>query len=314
MTIQNNYPKISVVIPTFKRSNIITRSVKSVLNQSYQDFEIIIVNDGFKDNTEEILNGFNDKRIIYLEHEQNLGQSAARNTGIRAAKGQYIAFQDSDDEWLPEKLAKQMEVFENASSKVGVVYTERWSTNDNINFHIPQPQINLKVNYFRKILLQSSLITPQSAIVLADCFKKVGFFDESLHHLEDWDLWIRISKYYDFIFINEPLVKVYHDGDNISDNQDNLIKALESILSKHLDEFKGGGSIILANQYYYLGNLLCRNGNFDRGRKYLFKATVTNPLNLKYLLTTLFSFLELNDYKRFDRFKKIILLQKNDDI
>jgi len=312
MIIPGEIPKVSVVIPTFKRSHIISRSVQSVLNQSYRDFEIIVVNDGFKDNTEEVLKSFNDKRIKYLEHDQNMGQSAARNTGIKAARGQYIAFQDSDDEWLPEKLAKQMRVFETSSPHVGVVYTQRWSTADNINFHIPFSKTNIKVDSFRKNLLQRSLITPQSAMVLADCFKKAGFFDESLHHLEDWELWIRISKYYEFKFLNEPLVKVYHENDNISGNQDNLIKAMESILSKHFENFKGAGKRILAMQYYSLGNLLCRNGDFSRGRKYLLQAIRTNPFNLKYFLTILVSFLELKDYNCFDRLKKVVLLQKSE--
>lgn len=97
-------PTVSVVIPTYNRAHLVGRAIQSVLNQTYQDFEIIVVDDGSTDNTEEVVKSFNDPRIRYIRHDQNRGGSAARNTGIKMARGEYIAFQDSDDEWLPEKL------------------------------------------------------------------------------------------------------------------------------------------------------------------------------------------------------------------
>jgi glycosyltransferase involved in cell wall biosynthesis len=107
---ENSSIAVSVVIPTYNRASLLGRAIKSVLEQTYQDFEIIVVDDASTDNTEEVVRNLRDRRIRYLRHEKNRGGSAARNTGIRAAWGQYIAFQDSDDEWLPEKLKKQMEV------------------------------------------------------------------------------------------------------------------------------------------------------------------------------------------------------------
>jgi len=116
-------PIVSVIIPTYIRAHVLAKAIQSLLNQTYQDFEIIVVDDGSIDNTEEVVKSFNDPRIRYIRHKENCGGSAARNTGIRAAYGECIAFQDSDDEWLPEKLEKQMQVFENAPAEVGVVYT-----------------------------------------------------------------------------------------------------------------------------------------------------------------------------------------------
>ena len=107
-------PTVSIIIPTYNRAHLIGRAIQSVLNQTYQNFEIIVVDDGSTDNTEEMIKEFqkHDKRIKYIRHEKNRGGAAARNTGIKVARGEYIAFQDSDDEWLPEKLEKQMDVFQ----------------------------------------------------------------------------------------------------------------------------------------------------------------------------------------------------------
>lgn len=117
-----NKPTVSIIIPTYNRRQSIGRFIKSVLNQTYRDFELIIVDDGSTDNTRELVAGFNNERIRYVRHEENKGEAAARNTGIKAARGEYIASHDSDDEWLHEKLAKQIRAFENCSPEIGVVY------------------------------------------------------------------------------------------------------------------------------------------------------------------------------------------------
>src|SRR4030042_5052103 len=105
-------PTVSIIIPTYNRAHLVMRAINSVLDQSFQDFEIIIVDDASRDNTEKMVSGIRDKRIFYIRHEKNRGGSAARNTGIKQARGEYIAFLDSDDEWLPEKLEKQLKVLE----------------------------------------------------------------------------------------------------------------------------------------------------------------------------------------------------------
>lgn len=103
-------PKVSVIIPAYNQANFIDKAIESVLRQTYQDFEIIIINDGSKDNTEEIVKNYSDFRIRYIYHENNMGVSEARNTGIRASRGDYIALLDSDDEFLSERLGKQIQL------------------------------------------------------------------------------------------------------------------------------------------------------------------------------------------------------------
>jgi glycosyltransferase involved in cell wall biosynthesis len=119
-------PEVSVVIPTYNRAKVLSRAVKSVLNQGYRDFEIIVVDDGSTDNTEQVVGAFDKQQVKYVRHEKNMGPAAARNTGIGHANGKYIAFQDSDDEWFPQKLGRQVEILETASDRVGGVYTGFW--------------------------------------------------------------------------------------------------------------------------------------------------------------------------------------------
>src|ERR1017187_7936626 len=105
-------PTVSVVIPTYNRARILPRAVKSVVSQTLEDWELLVVDDGSADDTEQVVAAFGDSRIHYIRHERNRGQSAAQNTGIRASRGTYVAFLDSDDEWLPEKLAKVVDCFQ----------------------------------------------------------------------------------------------------------------------------------------------------------------------------------------------------------
>ena len=116
-------PKVSVIIPTYNRAELLKVAIASVLSQTYKDFEIIVIDDASHDNTQELLTSLKDKRIRYIRHETNKRISAARNTGIVNSHGNYIAFLDDDDEWLPEKLQLQVDFLENSPPIIGVVYT-----------------------------------------------------------------------------------------------------------------------------------------------------------------------------------------------
>ena len=169
-----NKPTVSIIIPTYNREQLIARSIKSVLNQTYQDFEIIIVDDASTDNTEEVISNFNDKRIRYIRHEKNKGAAAARNTGIRAARCDYIAYQDSDDEWLPEKLARQMELLEDASPQVGVIYTGFWKTENHRRTYIPFSWVSQKNGDIHKELLKGNFIGSPVVLTKKECFRQGG--------------------------------------------------------------------------------------------------------------------------------------------
>ena len=300
-------PKVSVIIPTYNRAHLLPRAVKSVLNQTYQGFEIIVVDDGSSDNTEEVVKEVQrqDKRIRYIKLQKNKGGAAARNVGIQASKGEYIAFQDSDDEWFPEKLEKQMKVFATAPAKVGVVYTGFWRIENNKKIYIPSSLVTQKEGNIHKELLKGNFVTTQSIAIRKECFKKVGMFDENLPRLQDWELVIRLSKYYDFKCIDEPLLTSSFTPDSISANQDALIKACELILEKHYEQFKRYKGL-LARQEYSLGSLLCQRGKFNQGRNYLLRVVSSYPLNIKYLVAAFVSLFGERAYVKVVRLKRKI--------
>ena len=284
-------PTVSVIIPTYNRAHLIGRAIKSVLNQTYQDFELIIVDDGSTDNIEDIIRQFQekDKRIKYIKHDKNKGASAARNTGIKNSKGKYIAFQDSDDEWFPNKLEKQMKIFKKESPNLGIVYTGFYRIKDSEKKYIPSHEIVKKEGSIYEELLKGNFITTQSILVRKECFKKVGIFDENLPRLQDWELVMRLSKYYDFECIDEPLLISYYTSDSITANHKALIEALELILTKHYKNFNNYKEI-LSRHYFSLGSILYLDGDLINGRRYFIKAIKKYPLNIKYLLSYLVSF------------------------
>jgi len=294
---------VSIIIPTYNCARLIGRAIESVLNQTYRDFELIIVDDSSTDNTDKIVKKFQeqDKRVKYIRHDKNKGGSAARNTGIKVARGEYIAFQDSDDEWLPEKLKKQMEVFKNTSSKVGIIYTGFWRIKDNEKTYIPQSWVKQKDGNIYFELLKGNFVGTPTILIKKKCFKKVGIFDENLPRLQDWELVIRLSKYYNFKCIDEPLLVSYYTSDSISANNDALIKAIELIITKHFADFSNHKKI-LSKHYFGLGIILYLDGDLINGRRYFIKAIKKYPLNIKYSLSYFVSFF---GPRTFDKVTKI---------
>lgn len=300
-----NKPTVSVIIPTYNRAHLLPRAIESVLNQTYQVFEVIIIDDGSTDKTREVVKSFTTPNIKYIKFEKNKGAAAARNIGINVARGEFIAFQDSDNEWCREKLTKQVELFKDTPSRLGVIYSGIWRIKNNKKNYVPSDKISKTEGNIYEMILMGNFIDLSAAIVKKECFSEVGLFDESLPCLQDWELWIRISKRYDFKYLKEPLVNAYYTSDSISINYGKLIVAVEYILNKHFDEFKKYKRA-LVKRYIYLAHLVYLSGDTGRGRRYLLKALRKYPLNMKSLLFLLLSFLGKNLYKNlFQEFYKI---------
>ena len=201
--------KVSIIIPVYNGERYVSEAIDSVLNQTYRDFEIIVIDDGSKDNTSNILRMYGEK--IRWKSQENRGQASALNEGFNMVKGKYIAYLDADDVCLPERFENQVKYLDEHSN-VGLVYSDRYQINENgiIQRVIKsQPHDNF-------VLLQNNYI-PRSAVMhKRECLNEVGLFDESITGDDDWDMWIRISEKFERGYMDKPLVKYRVHGGNIS--------------------------------------------------------------------------------------------------
>lgn len=224
--------KVSVIVPTFNRAAFLKETINSVLEQSYQDFELIVVDDGSTDLTREVIQGYQVPKLIYI-YQENQGVSAARNKGIQTAQGEYFAFLDSDDLWVRDKLQTQV-VWMEAHPEVPACYTDEiWIRREKrVN---PMKKHQKYSGWIFDKCLPLCIISPSSILMRQELFHKVGFFDETLPVCEDYDLWLRITKDHPIHFIPRPLiVKRGGHPDQLSHrywgNDRFRIKALEKLL------------------------------------------------------------------------------------
>lgn len=294
--IQSAKPMISVIIPTYNRAHLVGRAIQSVLDQTYRDFEIIVVDDASIDNTEEVVAGFNDGRIRYIRRRENRGGSAARNTGIKEAKAKFIAFLDSDDEWLSDKLRKQMDRFKISSKKVGVIYCGRcrvWDETQEVAERvIPSLRGDLFVN-----LLMGCFVQGSTPVIRRDCFRKTGLFDEALPSNHDWDMWIRLSRYYEFDFIPQVLVKYHLHGAQMTTDLDAKMRSREAILRKYRVDLSKYPSI-LSSHLSVLGKLSSIKDNRKAASMYFWKAIELNPFYWANYLHLLLSILAPRTHRK----------------
>lgn len=223
-------PKVSVIIPAYNAMSYLPETLESVFGQTFTDLEILIVNDGSLDDIVEWASQIGDSRVKFIS-QANQGVSAARNTGIIKAQGEYIAFLDADDLWQPTKLEKQVHCLE-ANPTVGLAYT--WtnfidefgqSTGVSIFSHA-------EGNVWQEIVVRDMVSTGSSTMIRAECFDKVGLFDSDLCVGEDRDMWTRIAAYYPFAVIKEPLTLYRRHPQNTTKSNEKIIPELSRVIEK----------------------------------------------------------------------------------
>lgn len=293
----HNKPLVSVIIPTYNRADSIGESIRSLLSQTYTNFEIIIVDDGSTDKTEQVIKKFKDNKIRYVKHEKNKGVAYALNTGIKESNGFFISFLGSDDEWLPEKLDKELKVFQQSNSKLGVVYSGLWQLKGDKKTYKPSATFRRKEGNIHEEILKGNFVNGLS-LIKKECFEIVGVFDEKLPCLVDWELYIRISKYYHFKFVDEPLIVAPLSDDSISVNASKLVYAHKLILEKHKEDFIGHKRA-LAKTYGYIGSWLCLDGKSKNARRYFIKAIKMDPFYINSYFAILSSFFGRGTYEKF---------------
>lgn len=228
-------PIVSVVTPTFNRAEYLHHAIESVLAQTVEQFELLVVDDGSTDSTPELMDRYaGDPRIRYFR-QPNQGQSVARNRGIREAKGDFVCFLDSDNAWLPEKLAKSLDVFRN-KPECHIVYGDY--------IEIDQWGKELGVNRMRRYsgvitpeLLKDNFISMNTTMTRRRCFDDMGGFDEADRLAEDYGLWLRLSTRYRFSYLPEVLGYYRVMEHQISSDKRSRLDANEKILLSFLSAY-----------------------------------------------------------------------------
>lgn len=238
---------ISTVITTYKREKeIVERAMKSILAQTYTDWELIVVDDSPASFTHRnevknmVLNYANeDSRIRYYAHSQNLGACAARNTGLQASKGEYIAFLDDDDEWVPEKLQKQIEHFKTCSLDTALVYCGALYCNVDSHQTFVHKTTFLRGNVFDDLIVKNFVGGTSFPLIRTAFLKEIGGFDVKMAASQDLDVWLRLSEKYKVDYVEDPLVIYYiHNGERITASPKKRIAGISRKIEKHKKYFE----------------------------------------------------------------------------
>ncbi len=232
-------PAVSIIIPTYNRGYCIAQCLRSVLAQSFRDYEIIVVDDASGDDTEAQVAAVHDARISFIAHSKNQGGAVARNTGIRRARGEFVAFLDSDDTWLPDKLEKQIDGLRQRGTAWGLSYTWLACVDDAGNETLRiNPEIEGECS--EEMLVSNFIGSFSNVVVRRDLLLEVGALDESFRSCQDWDLFIRLSQRAQVHCLREYAVRYLQsvtDKYRISTNPRSVIQGHRAILSKYAQQY-----------------------------------------------------------------------------
>lgn len=273
--------KVSVIIPAYNASSFIGQAIDSILGQTYQDIEIIVVDDGSADATKDIVAQYGD-RVTYI-YQENQGHAISRNVGMKNSMGEYCAFLDADDQWLPEKIERQVKVL-NERPEVGIVHCDIKKVDADGNF-IPKYKENEKYktgDIFPYLLTRKGHIATSSAIFRRECVEKLGGFDETVREFgsEDREFWLRICKHYKVVHVEDPLVVYRHLTKSLSRSRklDNIIKGRRWAINKSLKGFTPSlygwylKRIAYSAIYKDLGYAFLADSDFQAARVYYLRA------------------------------------------
>lgn len=229
-------PQVSVVLPTRDRANMLPTAVQSVLAQTFDDLELIVVDDGSIDETPSVLGSIDDPRLVYVRLENTQGAAGARNTGIRRARGALVAFQDSDDEWLPHKLERQVAVLTGHDRELGAVGGRYMVDAGSMSEQIAAPQLEIGGDYEVELLEGFCCITPVW-LIRRSLLDQLGLFDERMPCLEDWDLMLRLSERARVGAVPENVLVKRGAADSLGGDASRRAVAMEELLRRHRRRF-----------------------------------------------------------------------------
>ena len=286
-------PRVSVVLPTYRRAQMLSRAIDTVRAQSLVDWELIVVDDNGDGHPAQVeaaavvARHADDPRIVYVAHENNQGGGAARNTGICRARAPYVAFLDDDDAWYPEKLALQVARFDQSPADVAMVYGgfRRVSTSGPGRTEMPTRDGHTVATLLRR----NAIGTTSLVMCRRDALIAVGGFDPHLRSRQDLDLYLRLAQRYAFAHVDAPLLDYHrHDGVAIGKDQEGVVDAHRRFYEKHrhLFEVDPGAQHVALRR---LGEEVLRTGRTREARRLLWSAWRVNRRSLRTLFMAIVS-------------------------
>jgi len=268
-------PRVSIVIPTHHRPAQLARALDSVWSQTCTDVEVFVVDDGPDTEAEALVHRSGDQRLRYLRHEASRGAGAARNTGLREARSEFVAFLDDDDTWLPEKLERQLERFAGRDDQLAVVSCSSVKVSDISGRVISEsragPLREGHVDFLRSTRFGTSV-----PLIRRQALNAVGGFDERLPGAQDRDLWLRLAMRFGFDFVPDVLVEHHIHGDQITADLAKKVVAREMLLEKHRRAFEAHPDA-MARYLLRLGMLCCADARYGKGRRLIRQAIRKQP-------------------------------------
>lgn len=288
---------VTAVITTHKRPpQLVERALKSILNQTYTDIEIFVVDDSpaeyeLRADVKAMVEAYSDRNVTYIAHEKCMGACVARNTGLAAAKGEFIGYLDDDDEWLPTKIEEQLQKF--TSADIALVYCGRTVVYDSSNETVDcLPECELD-NVYEELLKSNFIGSTSFPLLRTAALMEIGGFDVEMQSAQDYDVWLRLCKKYSVDFVNKSLVLYhFHEGEQITKRPDKKVSGLERIIEKNYEFIKLNG------ETYWLHHMslvpwYAKNKQFGKALKTWFKAAFRCPLKIKGNITYLYSFFRI---------------------
>jgi glycosyltransferase involved in cell wall biosynthesis len=275
-------PRVSVIIPTRNRARVLLRSIASVLAQTMGSLEVIVVDDGSDDDTERVVRAIGDARVRYVKCERHRGAAAARNTGIRLGRGQYLAFQDSDDEWLPAKLERQLNLLEQRAPFADVATCGTIdASGDRARTTIAARET---LSYHGLLAFSEPLWSGPTILVRQTRATSRVFFDEDLPAGQDWDYVLRLARIARVVSVREPLVRIGRPGGDRISRWSRMLEGRKLLRRKHDSELRRDHRALAAHETG-IGRLCVSCGFYTEARRRFWAALCLNPFQASVVVS-----------------------------
>ncbi len=291
---------ISIIIPIYNGERTIRKTIESVLNQTFADFEVIAINDGSEDSTLEIINSIPDSRLKVFSYP-NAGVAASRNRGLALATGDYISFIDADDLWTPDKLEAQFKALQ-ANPQAAVAYSWTAWIDESGQFLRPGGNITVNGSAYEKLLLRDFVESGSNPLIRRQALAEVGSFDQSVTPAEDWDMWLRLAAHYEFVTVPaaQILYRVYPSSAsfNVWKMETASLKVIEKAFAQAPESLNQLKKEVLGNRYKYL-TLKAIEGTPERKRglaaiRFFWRAVSYDPTWLRRTQLMLIVFFKIS--------------------